>query len=188
MKAFLLAIGTELTEGQITNRNAVYLSEQLARLGIEVVRHETVADDRGEILGALVRAESAAELIFVTGGLGPTSDDFTRELAAEWLGETLEYREESWKKIVHRLESRGIIVAESNRQQCFFPRGAEVLPNAEGTADGFRVERGKVQAWFLPGPPREIAALWSSAIEPRFAEATGPAAAAPVPLEMHRRE
>src|SRR2546423_11411812 len=123
-RASVLAIGTELTTGQITNRNAPWISERLVQLGVEVVLHETVADDRSAIEAALNRCSQVSRLIFVTGGLGPTTDDFTRECIAQWAGRKLHFYEESWKKIVTRLSRLGIPVAEANRQQCFLPHGS----------------------------------------------------------------
>src|SRR4051812_12548700 len=115
-KASILAVGTELTSGQITNRNAAWISEKLVDLGIHVVLHETVADDRPMIRGALDRCAQVSQLIFVTGGLGPTTDDFTREVIADWLGQKLEFHEDAWQKILTRLGVYGIPIAESNRQ------------------------------------------------------------------------
>src|SRR4051794_23818144 len=102
-KASILAIGTELTTGQITNRNAAWISEQLVNLGAEVVLHEVVADEHQHIREALERCGKVSQLVFVTGGLGPTSDDFTRNVVAEWLGQPLEFDDPSWKRIVSRL-------------------------------------------------------------------------------------
>lgn len=158
--ASILAIGTELTTGQITNRNAAWLSEKLVELGLEVVLHETVADDRPAILDALDRCESLSRFIFVTGGLGPTTDDFTREVIAEWSERELEFDPGSWEHIVRRLSGFGIKVAESNRQQCYFPKGSRVIPNPEGTACAFDLAKADCHAWILPGPPREIEAVW----------------------------
>jgi molybdenum cofactor synthesis domain-containing protein len=159
-KAAVLAVGTELTQGQITNRNATWISERLTELGIEVAFHAVVADDREAIRSALDLCATKAELVFVTGGLGPTSDDFTRDVLAQWTDAPLEFREASWEKIVQRLSGLGIEVAPSNRQQCYFPRGAEVLENLEGTADGFRFTRAETEVVVLPGPPREGTHLW----------------------------
>jgi nicotinamide-nucleotide amidase len=165
-KASVLAIGTELTTGQITNRNASWISEKLVSLGMEVVLHETVADDRPMIREALDHCAKVSQFTFVTGGLGPTTDDFTREVIADWLGKKLEFNEESWQKIVARLSGLGIPVAESNRQQCYFPAGAQILANPEGTAAGFSasIPDGK-KIWIFPGPPREIAAIWEQGID-----------------------
>lgn len=164
-RASILAIGTELTQGQITNRNAAWISERLTDLGLETTSHITVPDDRARIRASLESAAAENDLLIVTGGLGPTSDDFTREVLAEWWGSPLEFVSGAWEKIVRRLTERGIEVAESNRSQCFFPIGATVLENLEGTADGFRFRRiapnGRAtEVVALPGPPREIAHLW----------------------------
>jgi nicotinamide-nucleotide amidase len=169
LKASILAIGTELTSGQITNRNAAWISERLVDLGVETVLHETVADDRAMIRVALDRCREVSQLVFVTGGLGPTTDDFTREVIADWLDKPLQFYEPSWKKIQERLTRFGIRVAESNRQQCFYPEGAQVIVNAQGTADAFTaplsLSSGEGQLWVLPGPPREVEAVWTEAIE-----------------------
>jgi molybdenum cofactor synthesis domain-containing protein len=164
-QACILAIGTELTTGQITNRNAAWLSERLTDLGVEVVLHETVADDRATIRGALDRCRGLGTLIFVTGGLGPTTDDFTRDVVAQWLAKPLQFHEPSWAKINARLTQFGVPVAQSNRQQCFYPEGAEVIVNSQGTADAFTAVRGEAQVWVLPGPPNEVAAVWKNGIE-----------------------
>ncbi len=173
-KAAILAVGTELTTGQIINRNASWLSDQLTSMGVEVVLHETVADDRPRIREALNRCSKLAQWIFVTGGLGPTTDDFTREVVSDWANLKLQFDEESWNGIVRRLTSFGIPVAESNRQQCYFPRGSEILTNPEGTAAGFTFSTAQNgienRIWVLPGPPNEVAAIWKVGIEPAIRE------------------
>ncbi len=166
IRAATLAIGTELAQGQITNRNATWIGERLTSLGYQVVHHWIVPDDRSEIETALEYLAARCELLVVTGGLGPTTDDFTRECVAKWMGAKLEFREESWLRLRARLESRKIEVAESNRVQCFFPTGTTVLENGEGTADGFtfchvhRQSHQSTQVLVLPGPPREGQHLW----------------------------
>jgi len=169
-RAAILAIGTELTTGQITNRNAAWLSEKLTDLGADVVLHETVADDRAAILEALERCRKAADLLFVTGGLGPTTDDFTREVIAQWAEQPLEFYEPSWTKIQNRLNQLGIPIAQSNRQQCDFPKGAKVIENTDGTADAFYTRAHDAHVWVLPGPPREVASVWQGGIEKQLKE------------------
>lgn len=159
-RASILAIGTELTTGQITNRNAVWISQKLENLGVEVVLHEAVADDRPMMRDAIHRCLGVSQLLFITGGLGPTSDDFTREVVADYLRVPLEYDESAWERIKARLTGLGIPVAECNRQQCYFPKGAQVLENPAGTASGFRMETGRAVVWVLPGPPREVSGIW----------------------------
>jgi len=156
----ILAVGTELTSGQVLNRNAVTLSERVTALGAEPVLHETVPDDRELIVSALDRCAAVAGIILVTGGLGPTSDDFTRKVVAQWAGAPLEFDEPSWTRIESRLRALGIPVAQSNRQQCDFPHGSVILPNPAGTASAFRLSVRGRQLIVLPGPPREIEAIW----------------------------
>jgi len=163
-----LAIGTELTTGQIINGNAAWLSREIHKLGYKTELHLTVPDDRPLILKALNEAATACEVLFITGGLGPTSDDFTREVVGEWLGLKLEWDEESWEHIASRLSERGIDVQEIQKQQCYYPQGSLVLQNMLGTAHGFRVSvpkakiSGQKLEWLicLPGPPRELEGIW----------------------------
>ena len=172
-KASVLAIGTELTTGQVTNRNAAWISQQLTDLGVEVVLHQTVADDRPRMLAALQACSQESQFIFVTGGLGPTTDDFTREVIADWLKKPLQFNSGAWQAIVDRLQGLKIPNAESNRQQCFFPEGSEIIPNPEGTAAGFTSETAQLhqRLWVLPGPPREVSAVWGQGVVSRLRQA-----------------
>jgi molybdopterin-biosynthesis enzyme MoeA-like protein len=132
--------------------------------GVEVLLHETVPDDRELILEALTRCSKLGGLVFVTGGLGPTTDDFTREVIATFTGKPLEFHPPSWDHITSRLGRLGIPIAESNKQQCYFPKGSDVIRNLEGTANAFTLELGENQLWILPGPPREIASVWDTEV------------------------
>ena len=177
MKASILAVGTELTTGQIVNRNAAFISEKLNKFGIQVLVHTTVPDHRGLILEQLKALEAHSDLIFITGGLGPTSDDFTREVVADWLQKPLQFDSKSWEHITQRLTSRGFPVKEIQKQQCYYPEGATVLENKEGTAHGFRCSKpaqtGPVKEIFvLPGPPREIESVWNDHIQAWFKTST----------------
>jgi nicotinamide-nucleotide amidase len=168
MKASLLAIGTELTTGQIVNKNGATLSQKLNSFGLEIVNHLVVPDDRAEILRALDYC-STSDLIFVTGGLGPTSDDFTREVITQWTKTELLFDETSWTHVCERLSSRGFTPKDIQRQQCFFPSGSQILDNSHGTANGFFLTHANYKhqpkIFVLPGPPREIDAIWSSFIK-----------------------
>ena len=167
-EAAILAIGTELTDGQTLNRNAQWISERLTELKFKVKAHETVPDDRRMIRESLERLSAQRGLIFVTGGLGPTSDDFTREVVSEWADKRLTWNESAWEKIVDRLNRLGVVIAESNRQQCYFPDGAKPLSNSEGTAAGFSLRLAHCDAYVLPGPPRELEAIWDAHIQPEL--------------------
>ncbi len=166
MKASVLAIGTEITSGQIVNRNPSWVSHHLEQLGIEVVLHMTVADEWKEMKWALDQCAAKSDFIFVTGGLGPTSDDFTRDVVAEWSGEILFFHEPSLKKIEETMARLKRNFVETQKRQCYYPKGSEVLENRAGTANGFTLQvRGK-RLWILPGPPREVAAIWNDFIDP----------------------
>lgn len=172
MKVSILGIGTELTDGQIINRNASWISQQLKQSGVSTRLHLVVPDERGLMRQGIEFCATEADVVFVTGGLGPTTDDFTRDIIAEWLGEPLEFHPPSWDHLTARLTSRGYAVKEIQRQQCYFPRGAKVLFNSEGTANAFTVNAQGKTVFVLPGPPREIEAIWKSDIEAWVKQAT----------------
>lgn len=160
----ILAIGTELTLGQIDNRNAAWISAQLAKMGISTLAHWTIPDDRKLITEMLDFSAKKSSHLIVTGGLGPTSDDFTREVIAEWSKKKLIWHEPSWNQVTDRLISRGISPKESQKQQCYYPEGAKVLQNNQGTANGFWVETSNLKIAVLPGPPREVKSVWEEGL------------------------
>lgn len=176
MNASVLAIGTELTNGQIVNKNASSISDRLKKMGILTLAHLTVPDDRKIIHNSLEYLETLSDLIFVTGGLGPTSDDFTRDLIADWSQLSMKFDDSSWKSIQERLAFRGFQIKEMQKQQCYFPEGAKILTNSEGTANGFYLQlkkpSGIKHVYVLPGPPREIDAIWSEHIQSWILEMT----------------
>lgn len=160
-----LAVGTEITDGQISDRNSQWLSARAIELGYEVCEHRAVPDDHDAIVQALRDLSRRASLIFVTGGLGPTSDDFTRECIAKFLDQPLEWDEASWQSILERLAARGAKWTENQKQQCFYPRGATILKNSNGTANGFWVaQKDGARIVTLPGPPGEIEVIWNEGL------------------------
>lgn len=164
MKAAILGIGTELTDGQIVNKNAVWISKRLKALGLTTAAHLVVPDEHDLMMDGIEFCAGRADIIFITGGLGPTTDDFTRDVVAEWAGKSLHFDPASWEHLTNRLTSRGYTVKEIQRQQCFFPEGAKVLVNREGTANAFYLEVQGKKVFVLPGPPREIEAVWEDSI------------------------
>lgn len=164
MQVAIISIGTELTIGQIINKNSAWIAKNLKALGVPTRCHLTVPDDRDLILEALKFCSERCDTLFVTGGLGPTTDDFTRDIVSEWSGRALEFDETSWAHVNKRLKSRDSRVLESQRQQCFFPKDSILLPNPEGTANGFRLNVFNKEVLVLPGPPSEIEAIWKSSI------------------------
>lgn len=174
MKASILAIGTEITNGQIINRNAQTIAKNISQKGLSFSYHLSVPDDRLLIKQALDFISRESEIIFVCGGLGPTSDDFTRDVVSDWANKELMFSEESWTYITERLTERGLAVREHQKQQCYFPKNALILKNSKGTAHGFYFETehatGLKKIFVLPGPPSEIQAIWQDHIENWLAE------------------
>ena len=164
MTAAVLSIGTELTRGELINSNAAWLGDQLTALGLEVGTHLTVGDDPGHIGGVLRRTASEARVIVATGGLGPTSDDLTARSVAEALGVELVRDQASLEHIRRLYASRGRTLAGQSEKQADFPAGASILPNPIGTAPGFAVDAFGARAFFLPGVPREMKAMFREAV------------------------
>ena len=138
----ILSVGTELLMGQIANTDAQFLARRLAMLGITMHRQTTVGDNPGRVKEALKEALSRADLVITTGGLGPTEDDLTKEMVAEYFGLPMELHEESLQRIASFFSSIGRPMQENNKKQAYMPRGARVMPNRKGTAPGCIVEKG----------------------------------------------
>jgi len=155
----LVAIGTEITSGEVVNSNASWLAMELGKIGFEVIQHLAVPDDRTRIRSALDFAKLHSNLLVVTGGLGPTTDDFTREVIADWVGKDLKFNDSIWRELNELYMLRGLPIREAHRGQCYFPAGSTLLRNHVGTAHGFLLA-DPVSVFVLPGPPREIAGMW----------------------------
>ncbi len=149
--AIILSVGTELTEGIIQDSHIRYLSSELTSLGFSVCRGIQIPDNAPQFHDELGRATGEASLVIITGGLGPTSDDLTRETVAEAAGVPLEFHQEVWDDLVERFKGRRI--SDSNRKQATAPRGFALVPNQNGTAPGFHGEVGGALVIALPGPP-----------------------------------
>ena len=156
MKAVILSIGSELLAGRIVDSNAAYLSRELQKLAIRVVRHVTVGDVKRHILDALRQSAQHAELMLVTGGLGPTKDDLTRECVAEFCGMPLEANAQAEADLRDRFKQFGRTPSPSNFAQTRIPAGARLLRNSNGTAPGFGVTCDKAGIFCLPGVPQEM--------------------------------
>ena len=125
MNVAILTIGDEVSSGQIINRNSAWLAARLEDLQLTVSLHLTVQDIDSQIIDALHYCGAHASFIVTTGGLGPTRDDLTRHAVASWAGQSLVFHEDSWRRLEAQFSDRQIPLAESNRQQCFFPRIAK---------------------------------------------------------------
>lgn len=166
VRAEIIAVGTELLVGQIVNTNARYLSEQLNAIGVDVYYHTVVGDNAGRLRAALETAAARSDLVLVTGGLGPTQDDITKDILAELTNRTLEIHEAALEKIRLFFEARGTVMTENNERQAYTLSGAEVLPNDNGMAIGVALIHGDTRWMLLPGPPRELVAMYRTYAEP----------------------
>lgn len=165
--AEIILVGDELLRGERGDRHLAFLGRALRPAGVRVVRAHTVGD-RVESIAALVRERVAsARLLIVTGGLGPTDDDITRDGVAQAVEAPLEFDDATWSRIVEFFNARGRTPSDANRRQAMFPRGAEILGNALGTAPGFHVEHNGAHVFVLPGPPGELQAMFTELVLPR---------------------
>lgn len=165
MKCEILAVGTEILLGDILNTNAQYLSKELAELGFDVYYHEVVGDNRERILKALEVAFNRSDIIITTGGLGPTKDDMTKELVAEFLGMKMCLHEESLKCIKEYFKNMGREFVKSNEKQAYFPKEAIILKNNNGTAPGAVFEKNNKAIIVLPGPPKEMESMFKNEVK-----------------------
>jgi nicotinamide-nucleotide amidase len=171
MDVELLAVGAELLLGFTLDRNATHMSRTLAARGVRVTRQVTVPDDVDAIAGAMADGLARADAVIVTGGLGPTPDDVTREAAAAVAGVPLELDEDALAQIRARFTALGRReMPETNAVQAMVPRGASVLPNRRGTAPGLWIETDRGLLVLLPGVPHEMRALLDAEVLPRLAE------------------
>src|SRR5262245_2438735 len=155
MKASIIAVGSELLTPFKVDTNSLLITERLNAIGCEVGLKEVVGDDIDDIVRALRAGMDRADIVIVTGGLGPTEDDLTREAVARVLDAPLDVDERIVDSLRERFARRGLTMTENNRRQAMVPRGATVLDNPNGSAPGLLLTRGTTQIVVLPGPPRE---------------------------------
>jgi len=163
--AVILSTGDELTTGRVVDTNSAVIAEHLYSAGIKVAAVLKVGDERERLIWAFEQARDLGNLIIGTGGLGPTTDDLTAEMAAAFLGCRLVQDEAVANGLIKRFEARGIAWTENNLKQALFPEGATIIPNPIGTAPGFRVSicPGKDLIW-LSGVPQEMIAMLDSTV------------------------
>lgn len=173
-RAAILAVGSELLTPLRIDTNSLYITEQLNALGIDVVFKGVLGDDRAELACTVRVALERVDLLVLSGGLGPTDDDVTREVVAGVLQRPLRERESITDRIRQRFASRGWTMPEINRRQAMVPEGAEVLDNPNGTAPGLWIEHGDRLVILLPGPPRELKPMLRALVTGRLLERAGP--------------
>lgn len=168
MNAMIITIGDEILLGQILDTNSRFIAEKLARAGIEVTEMLTVADKRDEIYETVDYAMNEAELVIVTGGLGPTKDDVTKKVLAEYFGSRLVVHPEVLSWLEELLQGRGIALNENNKSQALLPDNCRILRNLKGTASGMWFERGWKSLISLPGVPFEMEHLMETSVMPEL--------------------
>lgn len=156
MNAEIIAVGTELLLGQIANTNAQFLSEELNALGFSVYFHSVVGDNAGRLERQLEIAAGRSQLIVLTGGLGPTADDITKEVVAKIVGRRLVTDQEALAVIERFYRERQIKMTENNKRQALVLEGSHIFPNETGLAPGMAVEHEGVHYLLFPGPPKEL--------------------------------
>ena len=162
----LISVGTEILLGDILNTDAQYLSIELAKLGISVIHQSTVGDNRERLLAQLDEAAKRSDIIILSGGLGPTPDDLTKEVCCEFFGKEMFLHEQTVEKIKKYFSSKGIEMAQNNLKQAMLPKDCVIFPNDNGTAPGMAIEKDGVHILVLPGPPRELKPMFQNCAVP----------------------
>jgi len=170
LKAEIMGIGTELLMGELTDTNSSWIASRLPSLGIELQWVSIIGDDLPRLTEAIKRGMERSDIIFTTGGLGPTQDDLTREAIAAAFGETPTVRQEVVENLERYFAARGTPMPQHNIKQANLIPSARFLPNPNGTAPGWWAERDGKIVICLPGPPGENRTMWEEQVEPRLAE------------------
>ncbi|MGI6193192.1 MAG: competence/damage-inducible protein A [Christensenellales bacterium] len=166
MIAELISVGTELLMGQILNSNVQYLAQKMQEFGVDVYHQSVVGDNLHRLMEAIETACRRSDLLILSGGLGPTEDDLTKEAVAKYLNKPMVRHQPSADKITAYFAKTGRVTTPNNYRQADFPEGAEILENSCGTAPGCICFDGKSHIVVLPGPPHELKAMFESGVAP----------------------
>lgn len=171
--AEIIAIGTELLLGEIVDTNTQEIALALRKIGVDVYRTGMIGDNPERIAGMLLESVKRADIVILTGGLGPTVDDPTRHAIAQAFNLDLVFHDDLWDEIVRRFEIYGIQPPENNKQQAFLPSGADSLPNPRGTAPGIGLEIQDTLIFAMPGVPVEMEGMVKEQVVPRITQHFG---------------
>src|SRR5262245_13893823 len=169
MKACILAVGSEMLTPFRVDTNSLFITERLNTIGYDVRLKAVVGDEVGELAEVIDSALGWADLIVISGGLGPTEDDITRDAVARVLGVDMDVDERIVDRIRERFARRNLAMPAINRRQGMVPRGATVIDNPNGTAPGLWIEKGRTAIVLLPGPPRELKPMFEKLVSDRLA-------------------
>ncbi len=173
MNCEIIGVGTELLLGDIVNTDAQYLARELAAMGIVIHYQEVVGDNPERMRACIGTAVSRSDLVILTGGLGPTADDLTKEISCEVMGAELVLDENILEGIRSYFASKGITMPENNTKQALVPKDGVVFKNRNGTAPGCAVEKNGKIVIMLPGPPRELKPMFENEVKPFLMKKTG---------------
>jgi nicotinamide-nucleotide amidase len=173
MRAEIISVGTEILLGEITDTNSQYLASRLPAIGIDLYYQSTVGDNLARLSEAIERGLGRSDVLILTGGLGPTDDDLTREAIAEVLGETMFVDSEAERRLRAFFTARGVSFPERNVKQTMLIPSATAIPNPRGTAPGWWVEKNDKYIVAMPGPPAEMQRMWEHEVEPKLAQLAG---------------
>jgi len=168
VKAVIIAVGDELISGACVDTNSAWLSRRLDAMGIDTAEHCTIGDSLEQVAAVISRAAAAGDVVLVSGGLGPTADDVTRQALAQAMGRRLVTDRRQLKRIEGRFRRRGWPMADINRVQATLPEGAEALDNDHGTAPGIAARIGSADVYLLPGVPSEMEKMFEERVAPRL--------------------
>jgi nicotinamide-nucleotide amidase len=173
MTSIILSIGDELVLGQTVDTNSAWLSQQLASLGCDIIGHATVPDDQKMIEEAIRSATGRCDVLIISGGIGPTEDDLTRQALAAVLGVELEMNPIWMEKLREFWSKRGSVMPEINKIQAMIPRGAEMIDNTAGTAAGIRAAINQTEIFVMPGVPKEMKIMFTRDVLPLVKQRSG---------------
>lgn len=172
MKAEIVTVGTEILLGDIVNTNSKYLAKELASLGTEVYYQISIGDNESRLLQVLDDSLKRSDIVITTGGLGPTDDDITKEVACKYFNQELILHEPSLNKIKSHFEKLNIELTENNKKQAYFPKNSIILENENGTAPGAILKKDDKMIIVLPGPPREMIPMFENYVKPYLQNTT----------------
>lgn len=165
MKAEIITVGTEILLGDIVNTNSQFLAKELASLGLDVYYQSTVGDNESRLMDTLNESLDRSDIIITTGGLGPTNDDITKEVAAKCFNQELVFYNDIWKDIKQYFEKIGVEPTENNKKQAYFPKDCIILNNSNGTAPGAILKKENKIIIVLPGPPKEMIPMFNNELK-----------------------
>src|SRR5713101_5410102 len=178
MKAEIISVGTEILLGEIVDANSQYLASRLPAIGLDLYHQSTVGDNLERLTEAIERALQRSDVVLMTGGLGPTEDDLTREAVAEALGEQMFVDADAEQRLRAFFSARGVSFPERNVKQTMLIPSATAIPNPRGTAPGWWVETTRPDSGdriiiAMPGPPNEMQRTWENEVEPKLSQLAG---------------